>query len=407
MKPHSLLPRGGRLAGGATPARRLVPALLAVALAWSAAGAGTPRQPWDLQALQRPPGTDWGGRSNGVQALYYQGEPWNGKPTRVFAWLARPEGRGPFPGLVLVHGGGGKAFADWAEYWAKRGYVAIAMDLAGCGPEGRLADGGPDQSDATKFRDFGAADAGNMWTYHAVADAIRAHSLLLGLPEVDQRRTGLTGISWGGYLTCIIAGVDHRFKVAVPVYGCGFLDENSCWLGTLAGMPPERRERWVRYFDPSSYLGRVQCPILFLNGAADFAYPLDSYKKSYSLVKSPRWVSVQIGLAHGHIWTFGEVSAFVDWALKGEAPLPQVSAMRVRDGKAWATVNSQTGLARAELCYTTSSGAWPQRKWQSQPAAVENRKVSAALPSERPLVCFLAVTDRRGLQVSTQHEELR
>jgi dienelactone hydrolase len=38
-----------------------------------------------------------------------------------------------FPGIVLVHGGGGAAFAKWAELWAKRGYAGIAMDLAGCG----------------------------------------------------------------------------------------------------------------------------------------------------------------------------------------------------------------------------------------------------------------------------------
>ncbi len=30
------------------------------------------------------------------------------------------------------------------------------------------------------------------------------------------------GDQLGGYLTCIVAGLDHRLKVAVPVYGCGF-----------------------------------------------------------------------------------------------------------------------------------------------------------------------------------------
>jgi len=29
----------------------------------------------------------------------------------------------------------------------------------------------------------------------------------------------VTGISWGGYLTCIVAGIDDRLKAAVPVYG--------------------------------------------------------------------------------------------------------------------------------------------------------------------------------------------
>ena len=91
--------------------------------------------PWNLEMLKAVPKAEWGERTNLVQSLYYEGEPFNGKPTRVFAYYARPaEGDGPFPAMVLVHGGGGKAFSAWAEHWAKRGYCAIAMDLSGNGP---------------------------------------------------------------------------------------------------------------------------------------------------------------------------------------------------------------------------------------------------------------------------------
>ena len=38
--------------------------------------------------------------------------------------------------------------------------------------------------------------------------------------------------------------------LAVPVYGCGFLHENSYWLGPqFAKMTAERRHRWVEQFD--------------------------------------------------------------------------------------------------------------------------------------------------------------
>jgi hypothetical protein len=134
---------------------------------------------------------------------------------------------------------------------------------------------------------------------------------------------------------------------------------------------------------------------------------LDSYKKSYSLVEGRRWVSIQVGLPHGHIWNFLEVFAFVDYALKeNSAPLPKVSELRIHDGRAWATVRPRSGIAKAELCYTTSTGPWPQRKWQNEAAPIENGKISVTLPKERPLVCFISVTDRRGLKVSTPHEEL-
>ena len=139
--------------------------------------------------------------------------------------------------MLCVHGGGGKAFREWAELWAKRGYVALAMDLAGKGPDGkRHADAGPDQTDVDKFGDFTLDTIGDMWTYHAVAAVVRGHSLLASRPEVDKDRIGITGISWGGYLTCIVAGIDDRLKCAVPVYGCGFLGDNSAWVARLGKM---------------------------------------------------------------------------------------------------------------------------------------------------------------------------
>jgi len=395
-----------------TPPKNLPALLLTLTLlAGCATSPKATRQtgPWDKAALKKPPVCAWGARTGLVQEVFYEGEPLRGQPTRIFAYLGRPPaGPGPFPAMVLVHGGGGKAFRDWAEHWAKRGYVALAMDTAGAGPNGRLPDGGPDQGDNSKFRDFTDAELRDMWTYHAVAAVIRGHSLLASLPEVDRDRIGITGISWGGYLTCIVAGLDDRLKVAVPVYGCGFLGENSFWKDkSLAAMSPEARERWLRYFDPSQYLSGVDCPILFLNGSNDFAYPMDSYRKSYRLVPARfRQVSVVVKLPHGHIWTFGEVDAFVDSALGGGTPLPRLGAVKIRGYSASATVASPTKLAKAELHFTTDAGEWQKRRWETVPAELKRNTVAVPLPKERPLTFYLSVTDERGWRVSTEHEEL-
>jgi dienelactone hydrolase len=365
--------------------------------------------PWNMEALSVPPKVTWGARTGLVQEVWYAGEPFQGRPTRVFAYLARPaEGKGPFPAMLLVHGGGGKAFKDWAEHWAKRGYVALAMDTAGCGPSGPMAEGGPDQSDKTKFRNFTEAGVREMWTYHAVAAVVRGCSLLAVQPDVDARAIGITGISWGGYLTCIVAGIEPRLKVAVPVYGCGFLGDNSCWKNTsLAAMAPEPRERWLRHFDPSQYLRGVNCPILFLNGSNDFAYPLDSYKKSYERVESGlRHVSVQIGLPHGHIWTFPEVDAFVDCYLTGKPPLLRPAEFKVRCDTATACVVGWETVTNAAMHYTIDAGDWQKRRWQTTPATLNAGYLTAPVPGARPVVCFLSVTDRRGLTVSTAHLEV-
>jgi cephalosporin-C deacetylase-like acetyl esterase len=137
-----------------------------------------------------------------VWSLHYEGKAYKNRPTRVFAYYASPSTLdpnraedAPFPAVVLVHGGGGTAFPQWAELWARRGYAAIAMDLAGCGPgRKRLDDGGPGQSDQEKF---GAIDEvpENQWTYHAVANVILAHSLIRSFKEVDASRTASSRVS--------------------------------------------------------------------------------------------------------------------------------------------------------------------------------------------------------------------
>lgn len=370
-------------------------------------GVGAATGPWDVAALTQSPDADWGATSGLVQEVYYAGAPFEGHPTRVFAYYAKPAGDGPFPAVLLVHGGGGKAFSAWAEHWAKQGYAALAMDTAGCGPAGRLPDGGPDQADATKFRDFTPDTVRDQWTYHAVAAVLRGHGLLAARPEVDPKRIAVTGISWGGYLTCIVAGLDHDLRAAVPVYGCGFLHENSYWVEPqFSKMTDERRRRWVESFDPSRYLGQVRCPMLFVNGTCDFAYPLDSYRKSYQLVPAPVSLAVQINRPHGHIWTFPEVDAFINHQVNGGDPLPALGALVISNGIAMTTVVAATPPVGAELHYTHDIGPWPKRTWRRQPAEVDAHRAQAALPEQRPLICYLNVTDARGRSVSTAHVEL-
>src|SRR5262249_38922751 len=152
----------------------------------------------------------WGKHEGVVREVYYESVPFRGKPTRVFAYYGRPEvGTPPFPAMVLVHGGGGRAFAEWVRLWTQRGYAALAMDTNGRGPNGKhMEDGGPeeDEEDIVKFRPFEASEAPEMWTCQAASAVIAGHSWLASQPEVDPNRTGITGISWGGYLTLIATG---------------------------------------------------------------------------------------------------------------------------------------------------------------------------------------------------------
>ena len=81
----------------------------------------------------------------GVKQIFYESVPYHGKTTRVFACYSLPEGASaehPVPGVVLIHGGGGTALADWVTVWNRRGYAAISMDVFPAGRRVRAAGSG-------------------------------------------------------------------------------------------------------------------------------------------------------------------------------------------------------------------------------------------------------------------------
>jgi len=375
--------------------------------------------PWNMAELKQRPQAKFGEADGLVREVYYENVPFRGKPTRVFGYYAVPKtGTAPYPAMLCVHGGGGKAFREWAELWAERGYVALAMDLAGKGPDGLPhADAGPDQTDEGKFGPFTLDTVGDMWSYHAVAAVVRGHSLLASLPEVDRDRIGVTGISWGGYLTCIVAGIDDRLKCAVPVYGCGFLGDNSAWVERFGKMPPEQSKLWLEQFDPSKYLGGATCPLLFVNGTNDFAYPLDSYQKSYRLPKGPVTLCIRVGMKHGHPagWAPAEIGIFVDSVLKGGDPLPKIKDIKIEEyvaGKKMVTAVYEPAMLnpRCEIHYAIAEGPWQKREWKSISAGsstilagVAASYVLEAAPVERPVVFYCTITDKQGSVVSTPH----
>ncbi len=370
---------------------------------------------WDLERFAAPPQTypAEGFEAEGVRAVFYEGVPFRGRPTRVFAWIGLPEVKPgeKVPGMVLVHGGGGTAFENWVRLWTSRGYAAIAMDTCGCVPKGSYGNwqrhpyGGPAGWGGAGQIDWARED---QWTFHAVADALLAHSLLRSLPEVDPDRIGLTGISWGGYLSCIIAGVDSRLRFVAPVYGCGYyLDTN--FGGMVRGLGGERTERWMRWWDPSAYLPDAAMPMLWVTGSNDFHYWFPGLQKSYRAAPGDRTLCIRLRMPHGH-GPAGEgpqeIGVFADSILKDGAPLPTFTGQGRDGASVWATYESAVPIARAELNYTLATGNWPDREWIAAPASLdEPGKVTATLP-EGTRVYYINLFDDRDCVVSTEHVEL-
>ncbi|MDP3850416.1 MAG: prolyl oligopeptidase family serine peptidase [Luteolibacter sp.] len=365
-----------------------------------------------------------------MHSLLYTSETYQENPTEVFAFFASPVTLGEakpgakFPGVVLVHGGGGTAFAEWTWLWAKRGYAAIAMDLGGSRPIDpvydpktgvpvpyqasnpatftRLPNGGPPQEHPQKF-DSISGPVSDHWPFHAVASVIRAHSLLRGISEVDASRTALTGISWGGFTTCIVASLDDRFKAAVPVYGCGFLHEGESVQRPCIDKLGDMRQTWIDAYDPSAFLGRCRVPILFANGTSDVHYPLDSYQKSFDLVPGTKQMRIQVSMPHGHNvgWEPEEIGLFIDTYCRSGKQLavpgePVITGEQVR-----VSYTARVPLTEAALHFTSDTGPRSKRTWKSIPAGIHEQSITAPKPPQNANTWYLSLTDERGAMVTT------
>ena len=371
------------------------------------------RAHWEMRQLSVPPQIypAPGFQEEGVRALFFEGVIWRGKPTRIFAWYGVPPNRGVqrVPAIVLVHGGGGTAFANWVRLWNSRGYAAIAMDTCGSVPIPadnhtwqRNPYGGPPCWDAS-FDQISWPEK-DQWTYQAVSAIILANSLLRSFPEIDPKRIGITGISWGGYLTAISASVDHRFRFAAPVYGCGFLGEDSYWLPQFKQMGDAKARKWLDLWDPSVYLRRAKMPFLWVDGTNDQFYPLDSLRKSYLLPRGSRTLAIRVRMPHNHEEgeQTEEIHAFADYLLKSEAPMAAVRIQGRKGQCAWAGYTAQAPLLKAELNYTSDSATWLKRQWNTVPAELKPGKhqVRATLP-ESATAYYFNLVDHRGIVVSS------
>ncbi len=376
--------------------------------------------PWDMAELGPPPeaAPAEGFGTRGCQGTWLAGPPFRGKPTRVFAWVGLPDapaGR-RVPGIVLVHGGGGSAFARWVRQWNRRGYAAIAMDTCGCLPVvGRIGRGyrheapGPDGCGGFGQLDWPARD---QWPYHAVASVILSHSLLRSLPQVDARRVGLLGISWGGWLASIAASVDPRFRFAACVYGCGFLREGASplYLNPRRRLGGRAMARWLARWDPGHFLPACRTPLLWIAGTNDLAFSLGSRRLSARAAPGTRHLSVRIGWDHNYQapWGSGEIADFADERVgRGVPPLARVGPpVPAASGMAGASVSARCEPATAEVCYTCDGGAWQQRLWRSLPATLTpaRRRVRATVPAAAT-AWFFNVTDARGRVASSEHAE--
>ena len=352
--------------------------------------------------------------SDNPRAIFFDALPWKGKSTRSYGWLGLPEATdSKVPAVVLIHGGGGSAFKEWVERWNDKGFAAISIAVEG--QTDRKVDNGEGKkiwqrhpwAGPNRVGVFGDSDQPltDQWIYHAVSQTILAHSLLCSLPEVDSSKVGLMGVSWGGIITSIVMGIDSRFAFAIPVYGCGYLNEaDNHYKAAL-----ENNAVYLNGWEAGLRLSKAKMPALWFSWPGDKHFPMEILKKSYLRQAGPNMVTLVPGMGHGHrpAWSRPESYDFAQEIVESGKAWCQHLNSGVSDKQAYARFKTNRTLEQATLVYSTETGFTGKRKWTQAPIRLtkKNDIWLADWPLPKKTTGWFINVESGGLTVSSHYHE--
>jgi cephalosporin-C deacetylase len=219
-----------------------------------------------------------------VYDVHYTG--WNG--ARIAGWYIKPQGNGPFPGIVIYHGySGSRAYPHAHFAWAAQGYAVLAVDTRG--QSGESTDPTVYSTGHVKgWMTAGILDPQEYYYRGAYVDCVRALDVLAARPEVDMAHVGVTGGSQGGGLSLAVCALDARPKACMAdiPYLCHY--ERAVDMAAL--MPyleisdyikiyPQRERqvfRTLSYFDNMNLAPRNRSNVLMSIGLQDDCCPPSS-----------------------------------------------------------------------------------------------------------------------------------
>ena len=195
------------------------------------------------------------------------------------ALLWRPPGKGPFPAILLNHGGGRSReelerlgpYEQQANIlgpvFARHGYVFLYLFRRGVGLSANQGINAIDMM-SSEFAAHGQ-DARNtlqlrLLENEEMSDALSGLAFLRALPEVDARDVATIGHSFGGSLTLLLAEREANLRAVVIFSGAGYSWDRSAPLR-------------ARLLDAVAH---VTAPVFFIHAANDFSLsagkPLDA-----------------------------------------------------------------------------------------------------------------------------------
>ncbi len=195
-----------------------------------------------------------------------------------------PGGDGKRPLVVEIHGGP-HALYGWAPVWEFQLLAAAGIGVFYCNPRG--SEGYGQAFNDANHRDWGP---GPMRDVLAGVDALVADGL------ADPDRLGVTGGSYGGYLTNWIVAHDHRFRAAMTCRSVSdmavlFLTgdiSGGDWARMSFDATPWEDPDYFREISPITYAPAIRTPLLIQHSERDLRTTIGQAEALFTVLRSHR-----------------------------------------------------------------------------------------------------------------------
>ena len=189
------------------------------------------------------------------------------KGTPITAYVAKPEGSGKFPGVVLIHHlpGWSELYIETTRRFAHHGYLAICANLYQR-EQGGGSDANPDDVAAKVRADGGIADSQMVGDTAAAVAWMRAHAN-------NNGKVGVIGFCSGGRHTYLVACTLSGVDAAV-----------DCWGGNVIVDDPKQLNA-KRPVAPIDLTEKLACPLLGLFGNDDENPNRDQVNRTEAVLK--------------------------------------------------------------------------------------------------------------------------
>jgi dipeptidyl aminopeptidase/acylaminoacyl peptidase len=198
-------------------------------------------------------------------------------------WIIYPPGFDPkkkYPSILEIHGGPitqyGKFFMHEFHYLASKGFIVYC-----CNPRGGRGYG--EEHARAIWGAWGSAD---------YADLMAWTDMIAKKTWIDTKRMGVTGGSYGGYMTIWIIGHTNRFKAAASqrcvsnfISEWGSSDINWTFEHEMEAEPPFKDfTKWWE-LSPISHIGNAATPTLVIHSEGDLRCPIEQSEQVFVALK--------------------------------------------------------------------------------------------------------------------------